>query len=1343
MTQIKCSELIDDLAAIIGRDEQALARHGEHLAACDACRDVHHQAVEAAARVAEAGADFVVPAELEARVLAALDGNQRAPHPTLSPQSGERARGDSLAAQSSVPLAPRSGERVGARGIPRPWAIAFAVMAAASVTILLTSRPGSGPGAPAAGPSARVEQIARAAPDGKPGLLARAPKGSELRPVAPGETLPPGATLRTDERTRARLRLSDGSVIVLGERTEIALDERRPRRVELAGGELAADVAHLEPGPGAVFGTEAGTVEVLGTRFVLVATPGSSSVRVARGAVRVRSARGAEATVSAGQEGLLRAGAAPEVMPAVQLAESFRFSELGDEPGAEPALSGLGTLRARKPGEARDRERPLLVQSHKVRVRIVANVARTEIEEVFRNDGGDTLEGIYTFPLPADASIERLALDVNGRLEEGSFVESRRASAIWRGVIRHATPEQQRKPVEEYVWVPGPWRDPALLQWQKGGRIELRIFPIPARGSRRVVLAYTQTLAPYGKGRRYVYPLPHSADPALRVGRFELEARVAGVDPAVPVVARGLDLASQRDGEATRLSVAEDAFVPAGDILIDYALPQESSPVRWWTYEARDKQKPGEEAAFVTFALRPELPAWTESRPRDFVLLVDSSQSMVGERYARAARLAVAVIGELDRRDRVQVLACDVTCRAMSGEPAAPTAATAREAGAWLEAIRPAGASDLGGALAFAGRAGSGARAAGRDLDILYIGDGTPTVGHRQVSSLAAAAAELHAQQGARVSTAGVGSDADALRLGAIARAGGGRHLPYVPGQKLGEAALAILESSYGVAMTDVEITLPPGVTEIAPSRFPTLRAGEELLVSGRFAGGELRGEVVVRGQVAGQAHVERHPVELRATAAAGNAFLPRLWAQQTIEALELEGRGEDRARVVELSKRYGVLSRDTSLLVLESDAMFHAFGVERTAPAQRWTGEEDMEVAMVAPPAEPAPGRAARLRAAAPEAHAYRPMGDSDSALDGLFGSSAGNASRGGGGYEGDWPHAAPKDAKRDYKTAGGAARAPSTPPVPLGGRRGRYMRKVWYQVADVSPYGIERRAELAAVERAEAALALRPDSRDRHRALVQALSRAGDLARAEQAVSAWLGRDPMDAEALAALADLAARRGRRDEALRLLSGTLDVEPESKALHERLALAYERIHEDALGCAHRIALAEIAGDAAAVGAALRCERAQAHERAATALLAGLADPAVRLRAEEVAARALARPAARGPVVVVGRWTAGADLDIALIGPRGNRLSFMGGSSRLVADFGAAPDGERLGLGRIASGGYVVEISRTSPGDGGPVQGELVIEAFGNRRSYPFVLSGDHAPVARLDVRRDFRLEPL
>src|SRR5678815_5915334 len=103
---------------------------------------------------------------------------------------------------------------------------------------------------------------------------------------------------------------------------------------------------------------------------------------------------------------------------------------------------------------------------------------------------------------------------------------------------------------------------------------------------------------------------------------------------------------------------------------------------------------------------------------------------------------------------------------------------------------------------------------------------------------------------------------------------------------------------------------------------------------------GELSGDVVLRGRVAGQPFEQRYPVKLAVSTAAGNGFVPRLWASLAIEQLERGGLAEDRTKTVALSQAYGVMSRETSLLVLESAAMFEAFGVDRGTASARWTGD-------------------------------------------------------------------------------------------------------------------------------------------------------------------------------------------------------------------------------------------------------------------------------------------------------------------------------------------------------------------------------------------------------------------
>jgi Mg-chelatase subunit ChlD len=1013
-------------------------------------------------------------------------------------------------------------------------------------------------------------------------------------------------------------------------------------------------------------------------------------------------------------------------------------------------------------------------------VRIVGNVARTEIEEVFRNDSDHTLEGIYRFPLPPDAQIARLALDVDGALEEGAFVERDRAAQIWRGVIRNATPRRQRDDSEEFIWVPGPWRDPAILQWQRGGQFELRIFPIPAHGERRVVLAYTQNVQPQGERRRYVYPLAHSADDSTRVERFDLDVRVAGAER---VTASGYRVTSADDEGATRLSLSREGFRPKGDLVIDYELPGGERELRWWTYrgeaavappensrqrdrEVLDRQRRLAEDArpYVAFALRPRLPRAAQRENRDYLLVVDASQSMVGERYHRAARLTTHLVAEMDRRDRFAILACDTECRAMPGGLQPPSARAAREAREWLDAIEPAGASDLTAVLREAVAAVGAERRDERELHLMYVGDGTSTVGYRRASFLAAETEQLARDEGVVVSTVGIGGDADTLALRAMARAGRGHYAPYVPGQRISVAALSVLETTYGASLESPRVELPDGLSDVAPASLPTIRAGQEVLLVGRMDADRVQGDLVLRGTVAGRPFEQRYAVDLVPTEAAGNRFVPRLWAAQRIEQLQLSGRGEERARIVALSKAFGVLSRHTSLLVLESEAMFRAFRVDRREASHDWTGEEDV----VAGEAEGqlgigglAFGGTGRGGGAVRERRARRARGPARPSASGSSSRAltAADALSAGGGGGGAARAEARSEITDGFGEPSGAWSWPDMPapdgdrappqarprPLPTPRRRpGRWMRRERYRAARIRGDGDASRAARRAADEAEEALEANPDSRDRHREAVRRLARADRLERALEVAEAWIARDRLDPEALTAKADLLGRLGHRDEALRLLTGTVDLAPNEESLHARLAAAFERAGRPERACAHRIALAEIdEDDPDAVAAAMRCERQLGRDGAAERLLSSLADATVRTRAERRAASDEDRRPFRGDFTVEAEWSGEQDLDLSIVTRRGTRLSWMGGRTTVTGEHAREAGREGLGLRWTAPGTYIVEVSRTDPSDREEVSGELTIRVLGQRRTVPFTLRGAREPVARIRVTRQTRLVPV
>ncbi|MGK3984765.1 VIT domain-containing protein [Sorangium sp. So ce136] len=1370
--------------------------------------------------------DALTDARLDSAPAAAHTGGPRPSSAELVSPAQRRARG------------PLFGRR------PAIAAAALAAAAAVAAGVFLRRGGKEGPAGTAAVSSpwsGKVASVSRASADRSGGLEACDAAGA-CAPLAPGAELPEGATLRTDSRTRAHVALKDGSALAIDRGSRVWLGAGDARRARVDAGAVVLDVTPTAGAPPARIQIPHGEIEVLGTKLAVTASAERASVEVARGAVRVTGEQGEPVEVRAGEEATLAKGAAPRVASATSLADTLSWSDRSAEEADAPALRGLGELRARRPGATQEKERAVRLARHAVKVRIVDVVARTEIDETFANDTDEELEGIFRFPLPPGAQIERLALEVDGKLIEGAFVDRDRGAAIWRGVIQNAAPKAPR-PREEIIWVPGPWRDPALLEWQRGGRFELRIFPIPKRGARRVVLTYTQLVEQAGGVRRFTYPLAHDQSGTTNIGDFSLDLQVLGHDREFGVETRGYELAAApAEGAADRRTLQAQGFTPAGDLTVEYALPDRDRPVTAWAYQMPPAAAPEPDKApaapaaprrpaggsrgggaaapegdgaehetslaaaraiasdtspYVAIALRPRLPRWEEATSRLHAIVVDSSRSMVGERFARATRLASSIVREMDRRDEVVVLACDTLCRSLgeggqggAARPMAPGAASADEVERFLGGIEPDGGSDLAAAM-IAARAAAGSLQ-GKELRILYLGDGTPSVGPTRPSHIEAAVRGAVPADGAAVVAVALGSDADTTSLRALARGGGGVMVPYVPGQRVASAAQSVLGAAYGLVLRDAELELPPGLTQVTPARLDPIRAGGEAFVVARMSSGAgVTGEIRLRGRVSGERFEQTYPVAIAAGTGAGNAFVPRLYAAAKIAELEDTGGDAQKPAIIELSRRFSVASRFTSLLVLESEAMFKAFGLERGGLASAFTGEEQAQRVSASAAGEQ-PDDAAD-DSAAPEKKEAATKGDL-----GLSG-----FGRGGGGSalpaspglsfdelpsdsiaESDMkampgpaptsaapapaaPRAAPSPAveRRRAQTSPPGSRgeldaSPSwsspPPPMPLppAPRRMIPMRRVFDRHVSFDATNTLAPEGAAKTAAAEAALAAAPDSRDRTMGLYALYATTGRLGEAQELTARWSGRDALDPGALIARADLAARQGERDRAARILGGLADVRPGDRAVQTRLAELWDAAGRPAFACQHRVALADLApADAQLVAAAIRC-----------AGESGMGELASHLRLDVTSAiraevdRRLAQPDAAPSTVLSGdvqlsaEWSGGADLDLALIDAQGRRLSWMGstlGPLGVRSRDATSTRAESLALRGLPKGSYIVEIARASTGDGPStaaapevLRGELTLRLAGETRKVPFTLDGARRELGTVRVFFTSRLVP-
>ncbi|WP_437542185.1 AgmX/PglI C-terminal domain-containing protein [Sorangium sp. So ce367] len=489
---------------------------------------------------------------------------------------------------------------------------------------------------------------------------------------------------------------------------------------------------------------------------------------------------------------------------------------------------------------------------------IEAPLALAELHLTFENPEDRVLEGTFSVTLPPGASVGRLAMKIDDRWQEGEVVERQRAREAYEDFLH-------RK------------QDPALLEQAAGNEVSARVFPIPARGVKHIVLSYSQELradAPFAVPLR---GLP-------TVSRLDIEATVAGA--AAPVHA-----------------LRRNDAAPEADFVVD--------PARLASIEARGGLRSGE-------LVLARVNAPVDARPDPLasaVILVDTSASRA-----------------LGLEEQLGVLAALARAVAQAGGPGAPLTvacydqavtpvfdgAAAAFGEAELARIRERqalGASDLGRALRWAGER---ARARGQRRVVL-LSDGIATAGEVATGALRGAAAALRGAGVERLDAVALGGLRDEAALRQLVAAGLPRDGAVVDGAR----GAAEIERRLGSATRSGIAVNIEGARWVWPRTLNGVQPGDEALV---YA--EVPAELPVRLTVDGRTTTP----DLRGVE---RPLLERSWARAKIDGLlAREGEGGNqhaiRKQIIDLSIAHRVLSPYTALLVLETDHDYARFDIAR-----------------------------------------------------------------------------------------------------------------------------------------------------------------------------------------------------------------------------------------------------------------------------------------------------------------------------------------------------------------------------------------------------------------------------
>ncbi|MDH5675888.1 MAG: VIT domain-containing protein [Myxococcales bacterium] len=1062
--------------------------------------------------------------------------------------------------------------------------------------------------------------------------------GVQAARLEPGTFLGVGGQLQAGDRiqvpagTLARIALSNRIQLDLNEDSEITLSQD-PNAIALERGEVVVDLKGADQPLRVRAGKDSLQLSSGLSRLQRYDDEGSYSIVEGRGQLD-RGGRRVELLAGMWVHTPLSDAHRPRTSAAVaqEIDWALAFDNLRQAQLEVPR--GVGSLKARAAGSSYEFQ-PLRLTDQEVQVSVAGRIAHTRVEQSFYNSASQVLEGIYRFPLPADASISNLELLVGDTWMRAEMLEKKRAQHIFQQIVDATVP-----------------RDPALLEWEQGSIFKMRIFPIPAKGARKIRLSYTQVLKGDSQVLRYRYPMGGSASGAsgTSIDNFRFEARIdrrgLGTEELEGVRSVMLETRHRMDEGALLLQADAREFTPASDLGFD--IPRASSGashVHQETFLGKDGK------AYFLLALRPELSQAREpGRAVDYAFVFDRSHSTAPELWAMAATTVQTLVERMEESDRFTLLACDTACDELGGGMRPGGTQGALEVKRFTEGQDLMGASDVANAVSMAAaRLRDKARADAEPV-VVYLGDGIASAGPLDPNEVAQALKP--ALQGVRVEALALGARSDLNALRALAEVGQGDVMRLDPTDHSAQIARQLSLRARLPAVTGLALELPEGLYDVHPRELGSLRSGDELLLVGKLRH-PVDGEVRIHGDGVDARFAVALAAE-RGDDPSPHAHLPRTWAREEIDRLERTRGDGARAEIVELSKRYTVISRHTALLALENDAMYREFGVAReAATSEGWDGEtraqsaadtralddavlelatkgssfagrkdlgdEDDSIGEVRDIAEettlsPHKTAAPKMKKSAARPAHRTPSGGGlrSRSIDAQLGNPYGGASRAQGAPSRrasakPRPPAAPRptaaapasersptpaEAADEAAAEAEPADVPSLQLEAKAERRGRVLEMPF----EDSPRPLQRRPrprprhmariarsarppsdkDLARVAELVAARDRDPGQRAAHAELVRTGLRLGHP-EARSLAAAWVEADPDHPEALRAFADALYREG-DSRAMRAYASAVEVRPFSARYQKLAADGHARLGDHARACAHRRALVSIDG---------------------------------------------------------------------------------------------------------------------------------------------------------------------
>lgn len=557
--------------------------------------------------------------------------------------------------------------------------------------------------------------------------------------------------------------------------------------------------------------------------------------------------------------------------------------------------------------------------SSDVNITVSGPVARTVLTQHFRNPSSQWSEGVYVFPLPPDAAVDRLLMNVGERVIEGEIQEKQEAKATYqaaRAAGKRATLVEQDRPnlfTTSVANIPPHGDITVTIEYQqkvnwRDGKFGLH-FP----------MAITPRYSPFQIPTDEVYKVDELVDgwlilPGERPHQLNLAAQDYPTQTAniTVVLNPGFELAqvtsrshaivqSELEPGRTEIRLA-DAEVPADrDFLLSWRPAEGRLPQASFFSESSELGGFG-----LLSVLPPSQQDWA-APPREVVFVIDTSGSMAGQSIVAARRALVESLKSLRPEDAFNIVEFDHEASALFTQPYPAENYALAHAIRFIRSLEADGGTEIEAAFDLTLALPTDAQ---KLRQIIFITDGS-------VSNESELIAKINRElEDRRLFTVGIGSSPNRYFMEEAARAGRGTFSYIANVSDVEDEIGRLLDKLSRPALTDITIE-GEGFTDLTPSRIPDLYFGEPLSVALRLLQND--SEVRISGRLVDTAWSQN--LAIKAVGASSGIRIN--WAREMIAQWNRAGiRGvpkeQVREAVLDLALNHHLVSDFTSLVAVD-----------------------------------------------------------------------------------------------------------------------------------------------------------------------------------------------------------------------------------------------------------------------------------------------------------------------------------------------------------------------------------------------------------------------------------------